>query len=196
MPATMAPSEGWRASITARITAIDHMLDLAAADLTLDQVNHVERDGVLPLAFSLIHVVGSQDRSASRYLADGAPTVWDDGGWAQKVRLDGAVPFRGTPMAEAMKTRFGDVGAWREYQSAVFARTGHLLANAPLELFAREAFGNDRPDLGRTSFLALFVPSGPIRVMDICEAYLFQHACRHLGEIEHGRALVGLGGVS
>lgn len=196
MPVTLAPTEAWRASITARMTAINDMLDVAVADLTLDQVNHVERDGVLPIAFSLIHVVASQDRSASRYLGDGASPVWDDGRWAEKVKLSGAVPFRGTAMADAMKTRFGDIDAWRAYQTAVFERTEHLLANAPLEVFAREAFGNERPDLGHNSFLGLFVPSGPIRVMDICEAYLFQHACRHLGEIEHGRALVGLGGVS
>lgn len=196
MPDTLAPTEAWRASIAARITAVDDMLDLAVADLTLDQVNHVERAGVLPIAFSLIHVVGSQDRSASRFLADGAPTLWDEGGWAKRVGLAGALPFRGAPMAEAEKTRFADVDAWREYQSSTFARTEHLLANAPLEVFARDAFGGERPDLGRNSFLALFVPSGPIRVMDICEAYLFQHACRHLGEIEHARALVGLGGVS
>lgn len=196
MPVMLAPTEAWRASITARMTAVNDMLDVAVADLTLEQVNHVERDGVLPIAFSLIHVVASQDRSASRYLADGARSLWDEGGWAEKVKLSVPVPFRGTPMAEAMKTRFGDIGGWREYQTAVFERTEHLLANAPLEMFSREAFGNDRPDLGRNSFLALFVPSGPIRVMDICEAYLFQHACRHLGEIEHGRALVGLGGVS
>lgn len=196
MPETLIPSEAWRASITARIAAIDDMLDLAVADLTLEQVNYVERTGVLPIAFSLIHVVGSQDRSASRHLADGAPTLWEDGGWAARVGLAGDLPFRGAAMADAERTRFGDVDAWREYQTAVFARTEHLLANVPLEVFSRDAFAGQRPDLGQHSFLSLFVPSGTIRVMDICEAYLFQHACRHLGEIEHARALVGLGGVS
>ncbi len=196
MPVTSVPTEAWRASITARITAVNDMLDLAVADLTLEQVNHVERKGVLPIAFSLMHVVGSQDRSASRFLAGEAPMLWQEGAWATRVRLDGPVPFRGTPMAEAEKLRFGDIDAWREYQSAVFARTEHLLANVPLDVFARSAFGSERPDLGRNSFLALYVPSGTIAVMDICEAYLYQHACRHLGEIEHARALVGLGGVS
>lgn len=196
MPERLAPTEAWRASFAARVTAIDDMLDIAVADLTPDQVNHVERPGVLPIAFSLLHVVGSQDRSASRFLAGGAPALWDEGGWATRVGLSGAVPFRGTPMAEAERARLASIVAWREYQSAVFARTAHLLANVPLELFGRDAFDGERPDLGRNSFLARFVPSGPIRVMDVCEAYLFQHACRHLGEIEHARALVGLGGVS
>ncbi len=196
MPVTLAPTEAWRASITARMTAVNDMLDVAVLDLTLEQANHVERAEILPIAFSLSHVVGSQDRSVSRFLAGGRPTLWDEGGWAARVKLIGERPFRGTPIADAQKVRFGDIDEWRAYQTAVFARTEHLLTNEPLDVFARDAFSGERPDLGRNSFLGLYVPSGTIRVMDICEAYLFAHACRHLGEIEHARALVGLGGVS
>ncbi len=189
-------TEAWRASVTARIAAVDQMLDLAAADLTLEQVNHAERPGVLPIAFSLAHVVGGQDRSASRFLANGAPSLWESGDWARRVKITGGLPLRGTPMEEAERIRFGDLDAWREYQTAVFAKTGSALQNAPLSLFDRDAFAGERPDLGKNSFLGLLVPSGPITIADVCEAYLFQHAARHLGEIEHGRALVGLGGIS
>jgi len=112
------------------------------------------------------------------------------------VGLAGDLPKRGTPMADAEKVQFGDLGAWRAYQSAVFARTGSSLANAPLARFDEDAFGGTRPPAARGSFLFILVPSGTIRVMDCCEAYLFQHAARHLGEIEHARALVGLGGLS
>lgn len=196
MPPKPPATEAWRSSITARITAVNDMLDLAVADLTLDQVNRCERKGVLPIAFSLAHVVGSQDRSASRFLADGAPSLWESGDWAQRVKISGGLPFRGTPMEEAERVRFGDLGAWREYQSGVFAKTESALENAPLAVFDRDAFGGERPDLGQSSFLGLLVPSGPISVADVCEAYLFQHAVRHLGEIEHARALVGLGGIS
>ena len=45
--------------------------DLAVADLTLEQVNHAERKGVLPLAFSLSHVVGGQDRTVTQYFGGG-----------------------------------------------------------------------------------------------------------------------------
>lgn len=189
------PTEDWRASISARVGAMNDMLGLAVADLTLEQVNHVERDGVLPIAFSLAHVVGSQDRSVSRFLADGAPMLWDEGDWATRVRLEGSgLPFRGTAMADAERVRIGDLDAWRAYQTAVFARTDNALANAPLEVFARIA-DVDR-STGTVAFLTLLVTAGPVRVMDVCEAHLFQHAARHLGEIEHARALVGLGGLS
>ena len=189
-------TEDWRTSICQRMAAINTMLDMVVADLTLEQVNRVERTGVLPIAFSLSHVVASQDRSASRFLGTDAPTLWDSGGWAKRVGITGALPFRGTPLGDAERTSFGDIDAWREYQHAVFSKTESALANAPLELFDRDAFGGQRPDLGKNAFLGLLVPSGTIRVMDICEADLFLHAARHLGEIEHARALVGLGGLS
>ena len=188
-------TEDWRRSFAARMTAINRMLDLVVVDLTVEQVNHVERGGVLPIAFSLSHVVGSQDRSASRFLGSNAPSLWEMGGWAKKVGLEGVVPFRGTAMNEAERTHFGDMDAWREYQRGVFAKTESALANAPLDLFDKDAFGGERPELGTNAFLGLLAPSGPIRIMDVCEAYLFQHAARHLGEIEHARALVGLSGL-
>jgi hypothetical protein len=196
MPPRTPVSEVWRSSVTARVAAMNGMLDEAVADLTLDQVNHVERKGVLPIAFSLLHVVGGQDRSVSRYLAGDAEPLWDAGDWAKRIGFTGVHPGRGTPMADAEKVRIGDLAAWREYQSAVFAKTGSALQNAPLALFDTDAFGGERPPAVKGSFLFALVPSGPIRVADVVEAYIFQHAARHLGEIEHARALVGLGGLS
>ena len=196
MPPRTPVSEAWRSSVTARVAAMNGMLDDAVADLTVDQVNHVERAGVLPIAFSLLHVVGGQDRSVSRYLAGNAAPLWDTGDWAKRIGFTDAHPARGTAMADAEKVRIGDLKAWREYQSAVFAKTGSALQNAPLALFDTDAFGGERPPAAKGSFLFALVPSGPIRVADVVEAYIFQHAARHLGEIEHARALVGLGGIS
>jgi hypothetical protein len=33
-------------------------------------------------------------------------------------------------------------------------------------------------------------------VIDVVEAWIYQHGIRHAGELEHARALVGLGGVA
>jgi len=195
MPSPLPPaSEPWRTAIAARITAINDMLEIAASDLTLEQVNHVERKGVLPLAFSLIHVVGGQDRTMSRFVTN-TPALWESGDWGKRIGVP-TVPRRGAPMEDAEKIRFRDIGAWHEYQSAVFAQTESALANAPLPVFDRDAFPDGRPTDLQTSFLGMLVPSGPIRVREVIEAYVFQHAARHLGEIEHARALVGLSGIS
>lgn len=190
-----AASEEWRASIVRRIAAVHVLWQQGVSDLTLEQVNHFERPGVLPIAFTLVHLVVGEDRNAARYLGAGA-LLWDRQGWAGRVGFVGEPPQRGTPMADAERIRLGDVDAWREYQTAVFARTERALATLPLGRFAEKAMDRPPADKLKGAFIALLVPEGEIRVSDVCEAYLFQHAVRHLGELEHARALVGLGGLS
>lgn len=194
MPELEKVSESWRRSIGARMSAVNGMLDAAIRELTLEQVNHRERAGILSIAFSLIHVVGGQDRTVAKFLDQG-PTLWESGDFAVRVGYQGELPARGTPMSVAESVQFKDLAAWRAYQSAVFARTGSAIANTPLARFD-EIVISDRPASSAGSFLFALVPSGPIRLAELCEAYVFQHASRHLGEIEHARALVGLGGVS
>ena len=190
-----AVSEEWRASLANRVAALHALWQQGVADLTLDHANHFERAGVLPIAFTLIHFVVGEDRNAARYLGAGA-LLWDQQGWAKRVGLVGEPPVRGTPMADAERIRLGDIGAWRAYQTAVFARTERALATLPLDRFAQKAMDRPPADKLRGAFIALLVPEGDFHVSDVCEAYLFQHAARHLGELEHARALVGLGGLS
>lgn len=188
-------SEEWRASIARRVGAVHALWQEGVSDLTLAQVNHFERAGVLPIAFTLMHFVVGEDRNVARYLGAGT-MLWDEQGWAKRVGLVGEPPQRGTPMADAERIRLGDVDAWRAYQTAVFARTERALAALPLGRFAEKAIDRPPADKLRGAFIALLVPEGDFRVSDVCEAYLFQHAVRHLGELEHARALVGLGGLS
>ena len=194
MPELEKATEAWRRSFRARMSAVNGLLDAAISDLTLGQANHRERAGVLGIAFSLIHVVGGQDRTVANFI-DRGPTLWESGGFATRVGYAGELPGRGTPLSVAEAVQFADLVAWRAYQSAVFARTGSAIANTPLARFDEVAI-SERPASSAGSFLYALVPSGPIRLAEVCEAYLFQHASRHLGEIEHARALVGLGGIS
>jgi hypothetical protein len=36
----------------------------------------------------------------------------------------------------------------------------------------------------------------PVRKLEVLECFVYQHGLRHMGEVEHGRALVGLGGMT
>lgn len=188
-------SEEWRTGVAKRVAAVHEMWRQAVADLTLAQVNHFERRGVLPIAFTLTHFVVGEDRNAARYLGLGT-LLWDEHGWAERVGLVGEPPVRGTPMADAERLRLGDVDAWRSYQADVFARTERAIASLPLTRFSERAMDRPPPDKLKGAFIALIVPEGDPLVSDVCEAYLFQHAVRHLGELEHARALVGLAGIS
>lgn len=164
------------------------------ADLRPEQANHVERGGVLPIAFTLVHCIQGEDENGDGLLGAG-PALWS--GHAERIGWTDALPKRGTPMAEAERIRVGDMDAWRAYQAAVFARTEAALARTPLDRLAESLFNGPPPASMRGGFLILLTgEQGPVRVVDALEGWVYQHGLRHLGELEHARALVGLGGLS
>lgn len=181
------------ADLLARIRGMHALWLRGVADLTVDQVNHVERTGVLPIAFTLVHYVRGEDQNAVTLL-DAERLLWDQ--YLPGLGFAGVVPQRGTPLADAERVRIGDLGAWRVYQTAVFERTERLLAAMADERLDLQMWEGQRPDSLRGGFLGAYVREGPIRRRNAVEAFVFQHGSRHLGELEHARALVGLGGLS
>ena len=179
--------------LPARIRGMHALWQRGVADLTVEQANHVERTGVLPIAFTLVHYVRGQDANAIDVL-DAKGLLWDE--HASRFGHEGIIPARGSALADAERVRIKDMGAWRAYQSAVFARTEQLLAKATDELLDRVMFDGQRPPSLEGGFLGAYVSEGPIRRRNAIEAWIFQHGSRHLGELEHARALVGLGGLS
>lgn len=189
--ATRIVSDEMRTSLTERVSAMHRLWDFLTKDLTADHANRFERAGVLPIAFSLSHAVTNEDGSVARLL--GGDFLW--GAHADRVGLSPKVPRRGTPMAEAERTRIRDMDAWREYQRAVHARTEHAIAEASLEKLAERH--EITPEALKGGYLELLVGTPErVRVMDALEAWVYQHGIRHVGELEHARALVGLRGVT
>jgi hypothetical protein len=188
---TIAPvTEEMRASLAARLAALEKLWELATRDLTVAHANHVERAGVLPIAFTLLHAIAGQDRSRTSLL--GGLLLWD--AWAAKVGFTGSLPGRGTAMDVAERVRIGDMDAWRAYQREVFAHTRGAVRAATLERLGAHFPVDEKAFAG--GFLELMVGSVQlVRVIDVTEAWIYQHGVRHLGELEHGRALVGLRGV-
>lgn len=181
----------WR-ELARRVRAMHLFWDQAVADLALAQVNHHERAGVLPIAFSLFHYVNGEDRSVSERLLD-APALWSEE-WAARTGIDGGPIRRATPLAVAERVRLADLDAWRAYQRAVFARTESALASVPDARWDEVVFPAV-PESFRGGFLDELVGDGPVMLGDFMDVLLYQHGMRHLGEIEHARSLVGLQGV-
>lgn len=179
--------------LLARVRALHALWQRGVADLNVEQVNHVERAGVLPIAFTLVHFVRGQDANVIDVLG-AKGLLWDE--HAPRFGHEGIIPARGSALADAERVRIKDMGAWRAYQSAVFARTEKLLAEATDELLDRVMFDGQRPASLEGGFLGAYVSAGPIRRRNAIEAWVFQHGSRHLGELEHARALVGLGGLT
>ena len=181
--------------LLARLRALHALWQRGVADLTVAQVNHVERAGVLPIAFSLSHFMRVQDQSASGpFLRQ--PSIWDEGGWATKIGVTVDRMGREESVEEMEHIRFGDFGAWREYQTQVIARTQGVLDALTEEQLAEVLMPQLPPNMQKIFCAMVIGPGAPLRKLEVLECWIYQHGMRHMGEIEHGRALVGLGGMT
>jgi len=182
-------------SLRNRVRVMNSLWERAVSDLTLQQINHHERAGVLPLAFSFCHYLRSQDQVISRALLREAP-LWEREGWAGRVGVSVVAFGREETVAEMEQLRFADLDAWKQYQARVLARTSSALEPLTAARLA-EPFIPALPPSMQHTFCGLVVGVGnPVRVLDALEYFVYQHGLRHMGEVEHGRALVGLGGMT
>ncbi|MEX2160244.1 MAG: hypothetical protein WEB04_12660 [Dehalococcoidia bacterium] len=182
-------------SLRDRVRVMNSLYEKALLDMSLEQVNHHERAGVLPIAFSLNHFIRAQDQSISGpFLSE--QTLWQQGGWAAKVGVTVDKFGLGETVDEMESLRFAGLDAWRAYQSGVIARTAAALADVTEESLAQVLLPKLPPAL-ENSYCALVIgPDGPLRKLEVIECFVYQHGLRHMGEIEHARALVGLGGMT
>ena len=188
-------SDMFVASLRNRIRAMNALWQRAVSDMTLAQVNHQEREGVLPIAFSLSHFMRAQDQSASGpFLRQ--PTEWERGGWAEKIGVNVDRLGREESVEEMQHIRFADFDAWRAYQTAVVERTDRVL-DSVTEASLSEVLMPELPPNMQQIFCAMVIgPGAPLRKLDVLECFVYQHGLRHMGEIEHGRALIGLRGMT
>lgn len=183
------------ASLRSRIRAMNTLYERAVSDMTLDHVNHHERAGVLPIAFSLSHFMRAQDQAVSLpFMRE--PPLWERDGWAQKIGVTVDRLGREERVEEMEAIRFADFDAWRAYQSAVIARTERVLAGITEELLAEVLMPQLPPNMQQIFCAIVIGPGAPLRKLDVLECFVYQHGLRHMGEIEHGRALVGLRGMT
>jgi hypothetical protein len=188
-------SDMFVASLQNRVRAMNELWQRAVSDMTLDHVNHQERRGVLPIAFSLSHFIRAQDQSMSIVFRREQP-LWDAEGWAEKVGVTVDLLGREESVEEMEGIRFADFEAWKAFQTEVIARTKGALDTATSELLA-EVVMPQIPSHMQQTFCGMVIGlDTPLRRLDVIECWVYQHGLRHMGEIEHGRALVGLGGMT
>jgi len=169
------------------------LYDDACSTMTLEQVNRVTHPGVLPIAFSLVHQLLIED--GSLLFVGGTPAIFDQR-W--EARLGLAISDHGKTRAvdEMMGQRIGDYDAFLELQRLVFGATENFVASIDPELFTELVVAHPYgPGLEHT-FSARVGGEAGITRSDAIESWIYQHGLRHMGEIEHARALVGLGGMT
>lgn len=180
-------------SLRRRMRTMHGLYEQAVGSMGLTEVNHVERPGVLPIAFSLFHYTNMED--ASMLLLTGLPPVWD-AAWQAKVRM--AVDDHGKErtVEEMVHQRIGEYDAFIEYQRCVFERTEAYLEDVEDAELRRVVVPRPFPPRIASTYSARCAGPEGITVLDGFECWLYQHGLRHMGEIEHARSLVGLGGMT
>lgn len=180
-------------SLRRRMGAMHSLWHDAVATMDLDQVNHVEREGVLPIAFSLFHFVQIEDTSAS--LLGAGPVIYDDSR-ARRIGLSIADHGKEKTVDEMVHQRIGDHDEFREYMVAVFDKTEAWLASLDPATLGEVVVGRPFPDNIASTYSARVAGEEGITRLDATECWIYQHGLRHMGEIEHARALVGLQGMT
>ena len=99
-------------------------------------------------------------------------------------------------MGEMIDQRIGDYEAFKEYMTVVFSRVENWLAALDPADLARVVIARPFPPQIASTFSARVAGDAGITVLDAVECWIYQHALRHMGEIEHARGLVGLHGMT
>lgn len=180
-------------SLQRRMRAMHSLYYQAVDTMDLEHVNHFERDGVLPIAFSLFHFTNMED--ASFMLLSGESPIWDDA-WQAKVQVTINDHGKHRTVDEMIHQRIGDYDAFKEYQRTVFGRTEDWLDELDPALLTKLLVPRPFPPQIASTYSARVAGEEGITLLDGTECWIYQHGLRHMGEIELARGLVGLGGMT
>jgi hypothetical protein len=180
-------------SLRRRVVAMHSLWYQAISSMGPSHVNHVEREGVLPIAFSLFHQVHLEDGSVAML---GGPGPIFDRSWLDRLEL--GVPDHGKhrSVGEMMAQRIGDYAAFVEYQRLVYEKTETWLDGLEPGRLGEAVVERPFPPHIASTFSARVAGEAGLTRLDAVECWIYQHGLRHMGEVEHARALVGLGGMT
>jgi hypothetical protein len=180
-------------SLQRRMRALHSLYRDALATMDLGHVNHFEREGVVPIAFSLFHIANMID--ASFMLMIGTPPIWNEE-WEARVRPAIADHGKHRSVEEMVHQRIGDYDAFQEYLHAVFDRVEEWLEGLDPGELTRVVIERPFPPQIASTYSARVAGGEGITLLDAAECWIYQHGLRHMGEIELARGLVGLGGMT
>ncbi len=192
-PTNDTVSAAWQDSLLRRMRTMHSLYYQAVDTMELHHVNHFERAGVLPIAFSLFHYTNMQD--VTFMVLSGQMPVWNDA-WQARVQMSINDHGKERTVDEMIHQRIGDYDAFKEYQRTVFTRTEDHIASMDPNDFTRVLVAPPYPPQVASTYSARCAGPQGITVLDGFECWHYQHGLRHMGEIELARGLVGLGGMT
>ena len=180
-------------SLRRRMAAMHTLWYDAVDTMGPEHVNHFEREGVLPIAFSLFHYPNMQDVTFA--VLTGEPSVWNED-WQTRVQM--AIDDHGKErtVGEMIQQHVGDYDEFKDYMRTVYRRTEAWLGALERDDLDRVVVPRPFPPVVANTFSARVAGEDGVTVLDAIECWWYQHGMRHMGEIELARGLVGLGGMT
>lgn len=168
--------------IRLELKRLHRMLDGSIAGLSLEQLHAVPggHPKANTIAWGLWHYVRTEDNVVRYVVQNRRPTVWMEGGYAERLGLPPVAQGTGMSTEEAQALRIKDLDVFREYVQKVWASTDELLAG-------------DAALLDKTVSVK---PLGEMPAFRALGQVCLAHGMMHVGEIELARTLVGAPAVS
>ena len=164
------------------VTRLHKMLDGTLSGLTAEQLHAVPagHPSANTIAWALFHCVRTEDNIVRFVLQDRRPTVWSEGGYAERLGLPAVAQGTGMSTADAHALRIKDVDLFREYMRRVAASTEELCSTSPPAFFDK---------------VVTVKPLGEMPAIRAFGQVVVSHGMMHVGQMELVRTLVGAGPV-
>jgi hypothetical protein len=160
------------------VKRLHKMLDGTLLEITSEQLHAVPADHpkANTIAWGLFHCVRTEDNVVRFVLQDRRPTVWMEGGYADRLGLPPVAQGTGMTVADAQALRIKDLDLFREYMQKVWASTEDLCAKAEPVFFDK---------------VVTVKPLGDMPAIRALGQIVVSHGMMHVGQMELVRTLVG-----
>src|SRR5204862_6916345 len=167
-------------SLSTDLRRLHDVLDKSLDGLTIEQLHMVPagHPKANTIAWNLWHYVRTEDNVVRFVLQNRRPTVWAEGGYAERLGLPPVAQGTGMSTAEAQAFRLKDIPLFKDYMQKVWASTEEFVSKV------------DAADL---EMVITVKPLGDMPKIRALGQTCLCHGMTHVGEIELARTLVGAG---
>lgn len=160
------------------LTRLHQGLEQTLTDLTPEQLHAVPagHPQANTIAWGIWHYTRTEDNVVRWVLQARRPTVWSQGGYAERLGLPPVTQGTGMSTEEAHALRIADIPRFTEYMRRVWASTDEFFAGASPEVLGKQV---------------VIKPLGEMSAIVALGQVGLTHGMTHLGEIELARTLVG-----
>jgi hypothetical protein len=151
-------------------------------DLGLDEWHYVGKGRSNTIAFIIWHCVRTED-NILRFILQGRPPIWNEGGWHERLGLPSRVQGTGMPSADARSFHIADTALFTEYVNQVWQEF--------------EAYMDAIQDSGKelSERIVTVKPLGSMTAIQAIGQTCISHLFIHLGEIAHIQGELGKQGL-